>query len=269
MKILVTSGSVARLAAFRIQTRAHACKTVFKLGLPTGSTVEEMYMFLRRWSRAGTLDLSRTVTFNMDEYIAVPPSDPHSYYAYMQTHLFDTVNVLRRYQLNALAFDLVGECDHYEKAIQEEGGIDLFIGGVGQNGHIAFNEPGTPFTAPTHIVRLTTTTRYANARFFGGDAFNVPPYAVTVGIGTILRARELLFLATGFAKSYPVSELEKPGTSLRVPLTALKTHPNATLLLDEEAASGFTGAFAERLERARYNHPFSEYWEIHTEDALC
>lgn len=265
MKIQVTNRAVHFLAAHYICARINSAAGTFKLGLPTGSTVEKMYTLLCQLAHENKVDFSRTVTFNMDEYVGLPPTDPNSYYAYMDRYFFHAVTPLRRHQLNGCAANLHDECARYESVILQEKGIDLFVGGVGRNGHIAFNEPNTPFSATTHVVELDESTRQANARFFNGDIHRVPTRALTVGIDTILRAHELLFLATGASKKEAVAALEKE-VSPKIPLTALKCHPRATLLLDEQAAEGFCGPLAAQLETQRAKNPQAECWTLYTEE---
>lgn len=239
MRIRVLHQSVETYAANYIQQKINSAgANRFVLGLPTGSTALAMYDRLRRLHQQNLLDFTNVVTFNMDEYVGLPPTHPQSYHYYMEHELFSAVNIQPQnaHILNGQAYDLHAECAAYEDTIQQAGGIDLFIGGVGRNGHIAFNEPGTPFDARTHVVLLAPATLQANARFFDNDISRVPTHALTVGTGTVLGARELLFMATGAVKAQAVSTLAHAPNPAE-PLTALKLHPNALLLADEEAAS--------------------------------
>lgn len=211
----------------------------FTLGLPTGGTVTDMYANLRLFYQTGSLDFSRFVTFNMDEYCGLLPEHPQSYHSYMQRHLFSAVNIppQNRHLLNGMAKDPAAECAAYESSIRQAGGVKLFVGGVGRNGHIAFNEPGSEFTSRTRQVELTLGTRQANARFFGNQLEKVPTHALTVGIGTLLDAQELLILASGRQKAPAIQAFAANEPTRSCPLTALKLHANATLLIDKEAAS--------------------------------
>ena len=155
----------------------------FVLGLPTGSSPVGMYNALVEANRAGKVSFKNVITFNMDEYVGLPEAHPESYHAFMARNLFDHIDCPKEniHILNGNAPDLVAECKHYEEMIQEAGGIDLFIGGIGPDGHIAFNEPGSSLASRTRMKTLTTDTRIANSRFFGGRPENVPAHALTVG----------------------------------------------------------------------------------------
>lgn len=211
----------------------------FTLGLPTGGTVTDMYANLRLFYQTGALDFSPFITFNMDEYANLLPEHPQSYHSYMQRHLFSGVNIAaqNRHILDGMAQDPQAECSAYEEAIRQAGGIQLFIGGVGRNGHLAFNEPGSPFASRTRKVELTQGTREANARFFGHRLDKVPTHALTIGLGTLLDAQEILILAEGKQKAQAVSTFAQSEPTVSCPLTALKLHPNAMLLMDAQAAS--------------------------------
>lgn len=204
------------------------------LGLPTGSTPEGFYAAL---VRSGT-SMAGVRTFNLDEYLGLPGEHPQSYRTFMKTHLYDHVDLKpENCQIpNGLAADPEAECQRYEAAIAAAGGLDLVILGVGHNGHIGFNEPGTPWESRTRRVGLAPRTREANARFFG-SLDDVPTEALTMGIGTILRARQILLLASGEGKAAIVRELTEGPTTLAVPASALQTHPNVTVLLDRPASS--------------------------------
>ena len=241
----------------RIQVFAPTAQKPFVLGLPTGGTVEGMYANLRQLNQTGQLDFSHVITFNMDEYAGLPPTDPQSYHYYMKHHLFDGINIPKEnvHILNGQAADLSQECESYERAIAVAGGIDLFLGGVGRNGHIAFNEPGSSFSSRTRLVTLEENTRQANARFFDGDISRVPTHALSVGIGTVLAAKEILFLASGNAKAQAVACLALGEVTTAWPITALKTHPNATLLVDLEAASALPQPLQAQIQTQLQTHP--------------
>lgn len=242
MHLLVLQQDLGIWTAERICQKIHAfaptAQKPFVLGLPTGGTVETMYAHLCKLHQMGQLDFSNIITFNMDEYAGLSPTDPHSYHYYMKHHLFDGINISPQnaHILNGQATHLEAECTAYEAAIKQAGGIHLFLGGVGRNGHIAFNEPGSSFTSRTRPVTLEENTRQANARFFDGDISRVPTHALSVGIGTVLDANEILFLASGEAKAQAVARLALGEVTTAWPITALKTHPRATLLVDLAAA---------------------------------
>jgi len=204
------------------------------LGLPTGSTPEGFYAALV----AMQISLASVRTFNLDEYVGLPPEHPQSYHAYMQKHLYQHVDVRpkNRHILNGTAPDVEAECLRYEEAIAAAGGLDLVILGVGHNGHIGFNEPGTPWSARTRKVALAERTLQANARFFGGTG-PMPTHALTMGIGTILGAKQILLLASGEGKAEIVREMVEGKPRVEVPATALQAHPRVTVLLDKSAAT--------------------------------
>lgn len=262
MKLIITKKDLGQWAASYIaRAKKQAQKPHFVLGLPTGGTVEGMYAQLAKLTQAGEMTFQDAVTFNMDEYVGLPPEHDQSYHYYMKHHLFDHVDAKLEnvHILNGQAQDLDAECRAYENAIAQAGGIDLFLGGVGRNGHLAFNEPGSAFDSRTRVMHLTPSTIEASARFFGNDPAKVPTRALTVGIGTVLGAKELLFLASGKAKAQAVARLSQGEITPQWPITALKTHPKATLLVDEEAASLLTGEAQARLEEAKRTNPDGDW----------
>ena len=227
------------------------------MGLPTGGTVIDMYAALCGLVKNGKISFKDIVTFNMDEYVGLPPTHPQSYHYYMHRNLFDHVDAPAEniHILNGLATDVIQECAQYETAITQAGGIDLFLGGVGRNGHLAFNEPGSALDSRTRQIKLEQNTLQANSRFFNDDVSQVPTHALTVGIGTVLAAKELLFLASGDSKAQAVARLMRGNITPQWPITALKTHPNATLLVDEEAASELGNDILTEWHTLRQNQP--------------
>ncbi len=203
------------------------------LGLPTGGTPEGFYAALCELD----VDFARVRTFNLDEYLGLPADHPQSYYSYMRTHLFDRVDIppAQTHLPNGMAIDPEAECARYEQALRAAGGLDLVILGVGHNGHIGFNEPGTSWSSRTRRVQLAQRTREANARFFG-SLDKVPTEALTMGIGTILEARRILLLASGESKAEIVRRTLQAAPSEEIPSTALRAHPDVTVLLDRAAA---------------------------------
>lgn len=272
MRLIVTKISVGLWAAAYIKNTvkqfAPALDKPFVIGLPTGSTVLDMYAILRTFAKERLLNFQHIITFNMDEYVGLPADHPQSYHSYMRRNLFDHVNLLPEhiFMPNGQAKDLIQECTRYEEAMVQAGGIDLFIGGIGRNGHIAFNEPGTPFNSRTHVADLTPSTREANARFFQNDLSRVPRQALTVGIGTILDAKELLFIASGVKKAAAVAHLITQPATPSWPLTALKLHPRATLLADLEACVLLSGDLKTQLDEAMQADPHAEQWVLSVED---
>ncbi len=210
----------------------------FVLGLPTGSSPVGMYNALVEANRAGKVSFKNVITFNMDEYVGLPEAHPESYHAFMARNLFDHIDCPKEniHILNGNAPDLMAECKHYEEMIQEAGGIDLFIGGIGPDGHIAFNEPGSSLSSRTRMKTLTTDTRIANSRFFGGRPENVPAHALTVGVGTVMDAREVMILANGHAKARALQAAIEGSINHMWTISALQTHQHGIIVCDEEAA---------------------------------
>jgi len=273
MRLIVTKLGVGLYSAAyirrAIQAFAPTAQKPFVLGLPTGSTVLDTYAILRTLAQERLLSFQHVITFNMDEYIGLPEDHPQSYHSYMRRNLWSTVHLPPEHIFipNGNAPDLQAECERYEQAIARVGGIRLFVGGVGRNGHIAFNEPGTPFNSRTHVTQLLPSTLEANARFFQNDISRVPRQAITVGIGTILDARELLFVASGVKKAAAVAHLITQEPTLDWPLTALKLHPHATLLADLDACVLLSGDIKTQLDAAREQDPHAEEWVLTVEDA--
>lgn len=232
------------------------------LGLATGSTPLGLYRELIRLHQAG-LDLSKITTFNLDEYVGLPPDHEQSYNRFMWDNLFSHINVHPRYIHipNGMATDIDAHCEWYEEAIRRSGGIDLQLLGIGVNGHIAFNEPGSSLGSRTRVKTLTKTTREDNARFFG-SLDNVPRYALTMGVGTVMETKELLLVASGEAKADAIrAAVEGPLTAM-VPASIIQMHRKATVIVDRAAASRLSGEYAETLEEAMLIHPPSSEAEL-------
>jgi glucosamine-6-phosphate deaminase len=202
------------------------------LGLPTGNTPLGMYArVVSVCSREYHCFLDVT-TLNLDEYVGIPRDHPGSYFTYMQRHLFAHVDInpANTYIPNGMAPDLKVECARYERTISGAGGLKLTFLGLGSNGHIAFNEPGTPFDSRTHVVALSETTRRANAAFFLDQP--VPTHAITMGIGTILESQEIILMASGAKKREAIARLRSGAQGIDFPASALWTHPNVRVLVD-------------------------------------
>jgi glucosamine-6-phosphate deaminase len=208
------------------------------LGLATGRTMESVYAKLVWKHREEGVDFSACRTFNLDEYIGLPGHDRHSYRHYMNQRLFERVNIdLRNTHLpNGAAEDLAAECLNYERLIQEAGGIDLQLLGIGGSGHLAFNEPLSAFTSRTRVTALAPATLAQNAPLFGG-AEKVPRSAITMGVGTILDARRCVLLATGADKAAILAKAVEGPISSMISATALQLHGDCTVVVDEAAAS--------------------------------
>ncbi|MCD7722867.1 MAG: glucosamine-6-phosphate deaminase [Clostridiales bacterium] len=207
------------------------------LGLATGSTPLEAYAQMIKLYESGAVDFSGVTTFNLDEYAGLDETDENSYHAFMHKNLFDSINVLPENInfLDGCAPDLESECSRYEEKIENCGGIDMQLLGLGSNGHIAFNEPAPAFENATHPVKLKESTINDNARFFDSKD-SVPKMALTMGIGTIMRAKKILIIATGKNKAAAVRSLIYDNPTPACPATVLQFHPNVTVMLDSSAA---------------------------------
>lgn len=207
------------------------------LGLATGASPVLTYKELIRRCAEGRISFSDVTTFNLDEYCDLPQDDENSYYTFMQENLFKHVNICpdRIHIENGNAPDFAEEAAKYDKKIKAAGGIDLQLLGIGTNGHIGFNEPADAFTEGTFRIKLTQSTTDANSRYF--TKTKMPEYALTMGIASIMSARQILLIATGSAKAKAVYETVKGPITPRCPASVLRLHPNAVLLLDNEAAS--------------------------------
>ncbi len=215
------------------------------IGFATGGTPIGLYKELIRMHKEEGLDFSKITTFNLDEYVGLRPEHPESYHYFMWENLFKHINVDPRsvHIPHGMADDIDAFCEWYEQKIKEAGGIDLQILGIGANGHIAFNEPGSSLGSRTRIKTLTEKTRRDNARFFDNDINKVPKYAITMGIGTIMEAHELLLLASGEGKADAIkATVEGPITAM-VPATIMQMHRKAVLIVDKEAASKLSQEF--------------------------
>ncbi|GHU78021.1 glucosamine-6-phosphate deaminase [Spirochaetia bacterium] len=207
------------------------------LGLPTGSSPLGIYRELINMYKAGKISFADIISFNMDEYVGLAGDHPQSYRYFMQDNFFNHIDIKveNTHILNGRARDLTAECRAYEEAIKTHGGIELFLGGMGSDGHIAFNEPGSSIHSRTRIKTLTAETRAANARFFDGDIGQVPGTALTVGIGTVMDAREVLIIVSGRSKARALQAVIEGGVSHWWPLSCLQMHPRAIIVCDEEA----------------------------------
>lgn len=208
-------------------------KTNPVLGLATGSTPETMYEQLVAAYQNGEISFKNVVTFNLDEYVGLDEANEFSYHYYMNEKLFDHVDIDKKntYIPNGNAEDLEAECAAFESAIQKHGPIDLQILGVGLNGHIGFNEPGTPFTSRTHVATLEESTRKANSRFFT-SLDEVPKYALTMGLATIMDAKKIVLLVQGEHKKAILHEIVHGDVTEEVPASVLKLHPDVVVITD-------------------------------------
>ncbi len=223
--------------AKRINDFTPTAKNPFVLGLPTGSTPLGTYKALIDLCKKGKVSFEHVVTFNMDEYVGLPKDHSQSYYNFMWENFFNHINIKKEnvHILDGMARDLEAECLAYEKAITDFGGIDLFLGGVGVDGHIAFNEPGSSLSSRTRIKTLTHDTILVNSRFFGGDITQVPTTALTVGVGTVMDSKEVLVLITGHNKSRALSHAVEQGITQMWTISCLQMHPKAVIVCDDDA----------------------------------
>ncbi len=208
------------------------------LGLATGSTPKKMYAYLGEDTRAGKVSFSQARSYNLDEYVGLPGDHPASYRYFMQEHLFSQVDFREgtTFLPNGVAQDLEKEALRYDNKIREEGEMDILILGIGSNGHIGFNEPNIFFEAMTHVAELDESTRKDNSRFFD-KLEDVPTHAISMGMRVIMQSKIILLMAFGENKAQAIYDTIKGKIDPRVPASILQLHPNATILIDEGAAS--------------------------------
>ena len=227
----------ARHIINRVNAVAPTPERPFVLGLPTGSSPEIIYKYLVQAHKDGEISFANVVTFNMDEYVNLPEDHPESYHSFMYKHFFAhiDINPANVNILNGNASDLKVECANYEKRIATAGGIDLFLGGIGPDGHIAFNEPGSSLRSRTRAKTLAEDTIRANSRFFGGDLSQVPKQALTVGVGTVMDAREVLVIVLGSNKAVALAKTIEGSVSQMWTCSALQMHEKAMIVCDDAA----------------------------------
>ena len=243
MRIIIqeTYGKMSQWAAAYIAKRINAFKPTkerpFVLGLPTGSTPIGTYKELIHLYKTGKVSFKNVVTFNMDEYVGIPENHPESYHSFMWNNFFSHIDIPREniHILNGNAPDLEAECVNYEKQIADFGGIELFMGGIGPDGHIAFNEPGSSLSSRTRVKSLTTDTIIANSRFFENDINLVPKTALTVGVGTVMDAREVLILANGHNKARALAHAVEGCVTHMWTISVLQLHPKGIIVCDDAA----------------------------------
>ncbi len=227
----------AHTVAAKINAATPTKDKPFVLGLPTGSSPIGTYQHLVSLHKQGKVSFKHVVTFNMDEYVGLPETHPESYHHFMWHHLFSHVDIPHENVniLNGNAKDLEEECDDYEERIRKAGGIQLFLGGIGADGHIAFNEPGSSLSSRTRIKTLTHDTRIANARFFGNDPNKVPKTALTVGVGTVMDAQEVIILVSGHGKARALQKVVEEGVNHMWTVSQLQLHRHGMIVCDEES----------------------------------
>lgn len=229
----------ANYVAARINEADPTPERPFVLGCPTGSSPLGMYRHLIELNKQGKVSFKNVVTFNMDEYCGIPRDHEQSYYTFMWTNFFNHIDILPENVniLNGNAANPEEECKRYEEKIASYGGIDLFLGGVGPDGHIAFNEPGSSLTSRTRMKTLTQDTIIANSRFFDNNVDLVPKTALTVGVGTIMDAKSVLLIVNGYNKARALHHGVEGGISQMWTISALQMHQKALIVADEDACA--------------------------------
>ncbi|NLY23487.1 MAG: glucosamine-6-phosphate deaminase [Bacteroidales bacterium] len=229
----------ANYIAARINSANPTAEKPFKLGLPTGSSPLKSYKALIKLYETGIVSFENVITFNMDEYLGLPREHPQSYHTFMWDNFFRHIDIKKEnvHILDGMAKDPEAECAAYEKAIEDAGGIDLFLGGIGPDGHIAFNEPGSSLSSRTRVKTLTTDTVIANSRFFDNDVNKVPKTALTVGVGTVLDAKEVLILVNGHHKARALYHAVEGAITQMWTISALQMHPKGIIVSDYDACA--------------------------------
>ena len=209
----------------------------FILGLPTGSSPLGAYKNLISSCKKGKVSFKNVITFNMDEYVGLKPDHPESYHFFMWNNLFKYIDIPKENVniLDGMAKNLERECENYEKKIKQHGGIELFLGGIGPDGHIAFNEPGSSLSSKTRIKTLNLNTIKANSRFFDNDINKVPKMALTVGVGTVMEAREVIVIINGYHKARALRQVVEEGINHMWTVSMLQMHRKAVIVCDDES----------------------------------
>lgn len=242
MRVIITEKNIGDWAACYIANKILDAKPTlekpFVLGLPTGSTPLGMYKRLIQFYKDKIISFENIITFNMDEYVGLEKKDPQSYHYFMYDNFFNHVDIKEENIniLDGMAVDYKGECGRFEEKMKNVGGVDLFIGGIGPDGHIAFNEPGSSLSSRTRDKELTADTIIANSRFFDGDINKVPKLALTIGVGTILDAKEVLIMVNGYNKARALHQAIEKGINHMWTISALQMHRKGIIVSDEDAA---------------------------------
>lgn len=231
------SNWTANYVAEKIKQYAPTQSRPFTLGLPTGSTPIGMYNKLIEMNREGRVSFKNVVTFNMDEYVGVPKDHPQSYYSFMFSNFFDHVDIDKKnvHILDGNSPDLEKECTDFEAKIDSYNGIRLFLGGMGADGHLAFNVPGSSLGSRTRLVNLNYDTIMANSRFFDNDLDKVPKQSLTVGVKTVLDSYEVVIMVSGYKKARALQHVVEEGINHMWTLSALQNHPRGMIVCDEDA----------------------------------
>ena len=238
----------ANYIAAKINNAKPTANKPFVLGLPTGSSPLGVYKELINLYKEGVVSFKNVITFNMDEYIGIPKDHPQSYHSFMWNNFFSHIDIPAGNVnlLNGNANDPEAECAAYEERMNKAGGVDLFLGGIGADGHIAFNEPGSSLSSRTRKKSLTTDTIIVNSRFFEGDINKVPKTALTVGVGTVMDAKEVLIVVNGHNKARALQQAVEGSVNQMWTITALQMHPKGIIVCDEAAC--------DELKVSTYNY---------------
>lgn len=243
MRVIITEDSIQNWAAVYVANKildfSPTKEKPFVLGLPTGGTPLALYKKLIEFYKDGIISFENIITFNMDEYVGLSPENEQSYHYYMYENFFNHIDIKHENIniLDGMAIDYKSECERYEAKIKSVGGINIFLGGIGPDGHIAFNEPGSSLNSRTRDKELTMDTIIANARFFDGDINKVPKLSLTVGVGTILDAKEVLIMVNGYNKSRALRQAIEEGINHMWTISALQLHPKGIIVSDEDACA--------------------------------
>jgi len=228
---------IANYVARKIKDFGPTDSKPFILGLPTGSSPLGMYKELIGLNKRGVVSFKNVITFNMDEYVNLPEDHPESYHSFMWNNFFSHIDIPKKNVniLDGSAKDLQAECENYEKKIKDLGGVELFIGGIGPDGHVAFNEPGSSLSSLTRVKTLTHDTVIANSRFFDNDINKVPKTALTVGVKTVMDAREVLIIVSGHNKARALQKVVEEAVNHMWTVSALQLHPKGIIVCDDGA----------------------------------
>jgi len=274
MRVIIRASpeDVAKWVAAYVKTRINTFKPTperpFVLGLPTGSSPLALYQQLVKMHKKGEISFKHVITFNMDEYVALPRDHPQSYHSFMWENLFKHIDIRPENVniLNGNAEDLDAECKRYEDKIVAVGGIELFLGGIGTDGHIAFNEPASSLKSRTRVKTLAYETVVANARFFDNDIKKVPKKALTVGVQTVMDAREVLIIITGQHKAHALMKCIEEGVNHMYTLSAIQLHPDAIIVCDDDSTGELrvrTVRYFKDLEKVHMTMLGDDYTDIY------
>ncbi len=261
MKVVIAKDA-QEMADFAARFTVHVIrgKDRVKLALATGNTMVKFYKSLVQLYREGEVSFQDCTTFNLDEYVGIPEDHPASFHHYMHEHFFDFVDLpaAQAFIPDGNAQHLIDEAQSYEDRIRDFGGLDLAVAGIGTNGHIAFNEPGSSLASRTRVKGLSEETRRNNAKAFGGTIDAVPKYVITMGVGTVMDAHFVLLLASGHTKADAIAAAVEGPITAMCPASILQMHPHAFVIIDRDAAARLTGTY--QLVSEALSDPFEEYF---------